>query len=253
MNLLLTTAIQTAFTKPKYTLIETIEKEFAEYLKKRNPSFFSYPRHTDLKKLFSLYDEHYFSGAINEHILVSLKYSRKLTSSAGMILFTKGICSSVSAPKKEYIAKATISFSHPLIFDEYQTETDNYLVNGVVCRNPAEALMRVMEHELTHLVEYVLYNKSSCGQPQFQKICYDLFGHTESKHSIGVPLPTDAEKAKFKRGDKVSFQYENKVFKGTIERIQKRATVRIDNPQGNSPKRFYVPISLLTKVSDISP
>ena len=172
MNSDLVTAINEAFTLSKYDLIEQIESEFNEYLLTYNPQFHTRIRVKDFKYLFELYDKYYFSSKLSKFLQISLDFSKRLTRSAGMVKYNRKTL------------EIKIIFSIPLIFGAFFNDTEGYIVNGIFCKNPPEALMRVMEHELTHIVEFVLHNNSKCSQPRFFKYSYELFGHTENKHRI---------------------------------------------------------------------
>lgn len=215
-------------------IVNTVEKEFHDYLKISNPSFSTLPLSKDLKFLFHLYDYFYFSELMSKHIKISLTYSNRLTKSAGLVKYSL------------YTQKAEIIFSIPLIFIAYLNDSTGHQVNGVFCKTPVEALMRVMEHELTHLIEYVLFKKSSCSNPQFLKICYNLFGHTESKHMIGINSESNRVKYSFKKGETVSFLFNGTKYHGILNRITKRATVIVND--NNSIRKFYVPVNLLKRI-----
>ena len=223
-------AINDGFSKDKYELIQKIESEFSKFLKKNNPNFFTRFRTNDFYFLFGLYDNYYFSGVLNKYFTIFLDYSNRLTKSAGILRYNPTAL------------QARISFSIPLIFGAYFKETDGYIVNGIFCTNPLEALMRVMEHEITHLIEFILHNNSKCSQPRFIKYAFTLFGHTENKHKLGLEIPKVRKKRqhKFKKGEQVSFVFKNITYKGKISRINKRATVIVNE------KKFYVPLELLS-------
>ena len=222
----------TAFKKDKYSIISRIESEFNSYLSVHNPNFFTHIRIKDFNFLFSLYDKYYFSENLTKYLKMSLDFSRRLTKSAGMVKFNLRTNS------------VKIIFSIPLIFGAYLKDTQGYIVNGIFCKNPSEALMRVMEHELTHIVEFILHGNSKCSNPRFIKYSYQLFGHTENKHKIGheIKLETETNIQKFKKGDIVNFVFKETVYNGKITRISKRATVIV-----GSDKKFYVPLSMLYK------
>jgi len=228
----LITTTNNAFKKDKYSIISRIETEFNSYLSTHNPNFFTHIRIKDFDFLFSLYDKYYFSGNLAKHLKITLDFSHRLTKSAGMVKFNLRTLS------------VKIIFSIPLIFGAYLKETQGYIVNGIFCKNPSEALMRVMEHELTHIAEFILHGNSKCSKPRFIKYSYQLFGHTENKHKIGheIKLETESYVQKFKKGDNVNFVFKNTVYNGNITRISKRATVMV-----GPDRKFYVPLCLLYK------
>ena len=231
----LVTSINLALAKQKSDLIKKIEEDFFYYLKMNNQDFDVNPNLNDLEFLFRLYDNVYFSGNLGKNLNLSFKFSNKLTRSAGNVKYSK---------RK---SEAKIAFSYPLIFKSYLKKPEGYTVNGAFCKNPVEALMRVLEHELTHLVEFVLYGVSNCNDPQFLKMAYELFGHTKNKHLLGLEIKNGVEVNKFKKGDRVSFPYYGKIFKGNIISINKNTTIEVAGLYYT--KRYYVPLDLLVKIN----
>ena len=229
----ITSSIQLAFKKEKYDLLEKIEKVFINYLEINNTNFNIKPFVRDLEFLFKLYDNYYFSGELSENLNIILKYSNKMTKTAGLVRYSK---------RKSDIK---IVFSYPLIFQSYLKKPEGYIVNGIFCKNPVESLMRVLEHELSHLVEYILFGSTNCNKPQFIKIAYELFGHTENKHKIGLKIHDYGNIKQIKKGDKVSFPYRGKIYSGSVLGIRKNITVAIK--ELNNIKKFYVPFSMIIK------
>jgi hypothetical protein len=229
--------IEDALSLPRHELIETVENSFFTYLRENNPDFYTFPRKKGLKYLFRLYDKHFFDGNIEKNFQVKLSFSGRLTSAAGNLRFSQS---------KELVE---INFSIPRIFlvflENLQDDfiPDGYVVNGILCKNPAEALLRVMEHEITHLVEYILYQRSSCKNPRFLQLSYQLFGHTENKHRLGIYLPQADQQVHFKKGNAVSFTYKGVAYEGVIDSVRKRATVMVNHPVR---RKFYVPLAMLS-------
>jgi len=217
----------------KWQMIEQVEKDFAVYIDNHNKSFNIYPGIEDIRFLFSLYDKYFFDLKLLKSYDIDFGISLKLTRSAGITRFQK------------YTSKIEIKFSYPLIFNKFNQSQDGFMVNGVFCQNPQQALMRVMEHEIVHLLEFLTDGKSSCSKPRFIQLAYQLFGHTENKHKIGIEIPLEKEIIKFKKGERVKFFYKNKTYIGKINRITKRATVIVEENQKLS--KYYVPVCMLEK------
>ena len=57
-------------------------------------------------------------------------------------------------------------------------------VNGLLCRDRTEALQRVFEHELLHLLEMLIWARSSCSAARFRGLAWNYFGHTATKHDL---------------------------------------------------------------------
>jgi len=226
-------APKSTINQTKYDILRHIKDEFERHVTYNNKRFYTNPEQRDLEYLFSLYDDHYFSGYLGKDQKIYLKYSNKLTRSAGSVKYSK---------RK---SEAKISVSLPLIFGTYFCNPKSFLVNGITCKNPTEALMRVLEHEITHLVEFIMYGISNCNKPQFLKIAYDLFGHTKNKHELGQITNHDKLDIRFKKGDMVTFPFQGKNITGKIINIRKNITVEVSNPY--QTKKFYVPISMISK------
>jgi hypothetical protein len=222
--------INKTIESPPQKAMSNISFGFHAYLLVSNLGFLSYPRPRDIKKLFSLYDQYFFNNRLSRHINMNFELSNKLTKSAGNIRFNT----------KQNSAK--ITFSLPRIFVvDYKNES-GYLVNGLLCKSPIDALMRVMEHELTHLIEFILYGNSNCNDARFIQLSYQLWGHTENKHHLGIDTPTQTTLYGFRKGDKVSFVYQDTIHHGVINRVGKRATVIVDGI-----KKYYVPLQMLER------
>ena len=111
-----------------------------------------------------------------------------------------------------------------------------------------------MEHELVHLIEMMLWSKSSCAKPRFHSITLRFFGHTENKHRLITPKEKAIVKYGIKPGMTVRFRFDGLERKGIVNRINKRVTVLVEDHRGrrySDGKRyakFYVPVQLLEAV-----
>ena len=126
--------------------------------------------------------------------------------------------------------------------------------SGITCRDRLDALQRVMEHELTHLIEMLLWEKSSCAKSRFHSITLRFFGHTENKHQLITPREKAMVKFGITAGMKVRFRFDGVERIGRVNRISKRATVLVEDANGqpySDGKRyakFYVPVQMLEAV-----
>jgi len=229
----LITTINESFQKDKKVILPEIESEYHMYLQQNNKDFLSKPKLRDIEHLFHLYDKKFFNNQLSNNLSISLRTSNKLTRSAGMVNFSK---------RKQ---EARISLSLTLIFQSYLKQPEGYLVNGIFCKTPLTALMRVLEHEIVHLLEYILNGSSNCSNPQFLKMAYELFGHTESKHMLGIELQNYVDLKTLKVGDMVSFPYHGKIHKGSIINIKKNVTIAVDGLYNS--RKYYVPLDVIIK------
>jgi hypothetical protein len=208
----------------------------------------------DLHLLFDLYDAQFFAGRIHQLLQISrapLRFdlSARLTRSAGLTKrFTPRGAAVGSGVRYEIVISTT------LLFQTFQDVERTVRVSGLVCHDRLEALQRIFEHELLHLVEMLAWGESSCTAERFKGLAWNLFGHTETRHD----LVTQHERARAKFavavGDQVEFEHQGVRQVGVVNRITRRATVLVEHEQGQpfvNGKRylkFYVPLSMLKKV-----
>lgn len=147
--------------------------------------------------------------------------------------------------KKFEIAVATTP-----LFETFKLDSSAH-VGGIKCHNRLEALQRIMEHELIHLVEMMLWGHSNCSAKQFREIVLRFFGHLESNHQLLTPRDVAKKKLGISTGDAVSFELHGNVVTGFVNRISKRATVLVASSQGTRYsdgrryQKFYVPLNRL--------
>ncbi len=128
-------------------------------------------------------------------------------------------------------------------------------MTGRKCSNRLEALQRVMEHELTHLLEMVLWNDSSCSKGRFQGIARRFFAHTAFQHDLITQAERAARKYNIRVGQSVKFHLDGVWHTGIVNRITRRATVLVPHckgqlfTDGQRYHRFYVPIEMLQPVA----
>ena len=129
----------------------------------------------ELHKLFKRYDELCFDGDIQSY-MKNANYSLRFKTSGEDTFTTEGICTykvcdyTVTIPTEYFgnVKEMTIVAGHP-------------------CKDQLECLLRVIEHELVHLIIFMF-----CGDPfvtdqhgpLFMNTVRDLFGHTDHRHYI---------------------------------------------------------------------
>lgn len=218
----------------------------------RTPNF-SKISSADLGVLFQLTDECFFDGSVGrlcESVAkrpLSFRLSTRMTTSGGMT--TMHSIGSKRSPKQiEFeIAIATTPLFHTF------KESTGAKVGGMNCRSRLEALQRIMEHEMVHLIELLLWHDSNCAASQFKRIAKRFFRHTESNHQLLTPTDLARKRLGIQPGDRVRFAVEGREFTGYVNRITKRATVLVEDPDGiqysdgRKYHKFYVPLQRLKR------
>ncbi len=210
---------------------------------------------TDLSRSFDLYDREFFEGLLRqtlENKPLGFRLSRRMTSAGGKT----GQFMTRSPLGKSELKGYEITISTTLLFQTFQTETRPIRVTGILCEDRLQALQRIIEHELVHLTEMLVWTKSSCRAQRFQQIATNFFGHTEHTHQLITPREHARTEYGLQPGDRVTFRFEGRHYQGFINRITRRATVLVEDPQGVRYsngchyKKFYVPVSLLERQGD---
>ena len=203
-----------------------------------------------LEQLLAEYDARFFGDRIRAALGTTplrFRLSQRMTSAGGTTVAFKN--------QKTGAMRYEITASVAILFECFRGDDHRPIVaSGIVCRDRLDALQRVMEHELTHLIEMLCWDKSSCTQARFQSIAERFFGHTVHTHQLITPRERAIVQSGLKPGMKVRFTFEGVERTGIINGITKRATVLVEDPKGamySSGKRylkFYVPVRALTRV-----
>jgi hypothetical protein len=206
----------------------------------------------DLSLLFRLYDRVFLQNWFRDNYRGKLKFSLsgKMTKSAGKTLCPKNIG---RIRPEELVLEIRIGVD---FFLGYGRHSRNGVVCGIRTQNSLEALMLVFEHEICHVLEFLLFHKSSCKGKRFKAMAYNAFGHTESYHQLSTNRQVAAKTYGFRPGDAVSFEFKGKRFSGLIYSINKRATVLVTDKKGTHVDRsgtrylkYYVPLTRLQRYS----
>lgn len=201
----------------------------------------------DLRLLFELYDEYFFGGGLGQALRrspLTFRLSRRMTRAGGT---TTRFRARFGRRNSRY----EIAVSTTLLFESFKNPERGITVTGLECDSRLDALMRIMEHELVHLAEMIVWDDSSCSQRRFQGIASRIFGHTDHRHDLMTPRETAAAEYGIRPGTRVRFDFDGHVYKGIVNRITRRATVLVPDPAGepfSDGKRylkFYIPVQQL--------
>ena len=139
----------------------------------------------DLRRLFEQYDQTFFHGKCGElvHTNNTLRFrlSKRMTSAAGKTFQRR------PRHRQTLAADYEIAISTTLLFETFNEELRPITVSGVSCGDRLEALQRIFEHEMLHLLEMLLWDQSSCSADRFRSIAHRFFGHSQSTHQLITP------------------------------------------------------------------
>ncbi len=205
----------------------------------------------DLVRMIRMYDDLFFGGRIlptAEAEGLSFGLSSRMTRIAGKLVthYPQG--------NHDGLRKFELVLSSTLLFQTFEDDVDRPVeVTGRLCRDRLEAMQRVAEHELVHLVEMLIWNDGNCSEARFQSIANRYFGHTDYRHDLITQRERALAKFNIRVGDNVRFAHEGKFLKGRVNRITRRATVLVPSQagerfsDGERYQRFYVPLERLQK------
>ena len=212
---------------------------------------------SDLALMFELYDEQFFQGGLNRLVRasaapLSFQLSPRLTRSAGL---TKRYSPRTkrgqpTPPASRY----EIALSSTLLFQTFRDVERTVRVNGVVCRDRLEAAQRVFEHELLHLLEMLVWMKSSCDADRYKTLAWNYFSHTLTRHDLVTQRERARAKFDVQVGARVAFTFEGTRRVGVVNRITRRATVLVESDRGTPYSdgkkylKFYIPLPMLEKI-----
>lgn len=205
----------------------------------------------DLQRMALQYDQLFFQsqllrGARLEGI--TFGWSSRMTKNAGKTVTHYSGGRGTGKRRFEIILSSTLLFQ---TFDDVRRPVE---VTGILCRNRLEAMQRVVEHELVHLLEMLVWDDSSCSRRQFHGIANRFFGHSQHRHDLITQSERAAKKFKVAPGSQVRFRFEGRVLTGKVNRITRRATVLVADPHGERfsdgyrYRRYYVPLEHLVPV-----
>jgi hypothetical protein len=208
----------------------------------------------DLLRIFDAYDQRFLDETCRSTLKrlqapLSFRLSSKMTRAGGKTVRHESFDRSgrVTAQRFEIVISTT------LLFGTFRGKDRHIRVAGLICENRLDALMRVMEHELVHLAEMLVWRDSSCSARRFREISHRLFDHRESNHQLITPLERAMKDLGIRPGDMVQFAFEGRRMQGKVNRITRRATVLVPSKtgelytDGNRYQKFYVPLARLSR------
>ena len=143
-----------------------------------------------------------------------------------------------------------ISIAIDTLFEGFGEADRRVTVCGLDCGNRLEALQRIFEHEVVHLIEYLCWETSNCTAHRFQEIAARFFGHRAHTHEL-ITRRERAADLGIRVGSRVTFTFEGQLLSGRVNRITKRATVLVEDSEGarysdgRHYKSYYVPLAHL--------
>jgi hypothetical protein len=210
----------------------------------------------DLSLLFDLYDATFFARDVRALLVAEgapllFHLTRRLTRSAGT---TKRFAPRRSAGGAVSAVRYEIAVSTTLLFQTFRDVERTIRVSGIECHDRLEALQRIFEHELLHLIEMLIWGRSSCSAGNFKALAGHFFAHTETRHDLVTQHERAHAKFDLRVGDTVAFELAGQRYTGTLNRITQRATVLVESSDGarysngKHYRKYYVPLPLLEKV-----
>ncbi len=205
----------------------------------------------DLVRMIRMYDDRFFDGKILPAARaegLSFNLSSRMTKVAGKLVTHYPDGTHDGRRQFELVLSST------LLFQTFEDPNQEVEVTGRRCRNRLEAMQRVAEHELVHLVEMLIWNHGNCNEARFQSIAKRYFAHSDYRHALITQRERALMKFNIRVGDQVRFSYDGKVISGRVNRITRRATILVANPKGEVFSdglryvRYYVPLEKLKKI-----
>lgn len=206
----------------------------------------------DLAQLFTHYDQHYFQNKLMRSAVqksekaVFFRLSSTMTRASGKTILTRR-----RSPNGSVDLEYEIAIASRMLFMNFNRPNEEVIVTGMPCTNRLQALQRIMEHEMLHLAELVVWDKSSCSAQRFKTLAGNLFGHTQTSHQLITPREHAAVEYDIHVGSMVGFEFEGRQLIGKVNRIHHRATVLVEDPRGQRYSngrrymKYYVPLPAL--------
>jgi hypothetical protein len=196
----------------------------------------------DLAFLFDAYDRRFLQGFASRRLApgaLVFRLSSRMTSAGGK---------TTRRQQADGGAHFEIAISTEVLFGSFADGDPAVSVAGIPCANRLEALQRVFEHEIVHLVEFLGTGRSNCGARPFQELAHRLFRHRTHTHTL-ITRAARAARHGIRVGSRVFFLHRGQQLAGRVNRVTKRATVLVKDPEGERYsdgkryRKYYVPLA----------
>lgn len=207
----------------------------------------------DLERMAESYDRTFFGGLCLDLARahgMTFRLSSRMSRAGGKT--TRQIFRAIRG--RQASVQYEIALSTSLLFQSFRKPGDRTRVCGLWCENRLAAMQRIVEHEMIHLCEMLVWIHSDCAASRFQTIAHRMFGHTEHRHELITQQERAARDFNIRLGRKVVFRLNNKNLVGFVNRITSRATVLVPDPKGSRYSdgchyaKYYVPLDQLRPV-----
>jgi hypothetical protein len=217
----------------------------------REPNF-THLTSADVALLFHLYDRAFFDGrmAVSAAALSGQPLTFRLAPKA-TIAGGKTTTHYTRVGGERRITRFDIAIAPRLLMLTFNGDGREVVVCGHACRDRLEAMQRIMEHEMIHLGELLVWQRSSCAGRRFHALARNIFGHTAFHHDLVTPREHAATQYNIRLGDRVSFEFDGQTHIGIVNRVHTRATVLVESPDGapyrdgRRYRKYYIPLGLL--------
>jgi hypothetical protein len=212
----------------------------------------------DLELAFRLYDRHFFDGwlaqavKVKAHAPLAMRLSSTMTRAGGKTFKYRRRTAAGDACNYE------IAVASRLLFMTFNQADREVTIGGLPCRDRLDALLRILEHEIIHLVELLTWDESSCSAKRFKVLAARIFGHCGTTHDLVTPREHAAKLHGVKVGGMVQFYAEGRPLVGQVNSIHRRATVLVEDAagmpysNGKNYQKFYVPLQMLTPLAQVA-
>jgi len=211
-------------------------------------------RTKDVRLLFNLCDQHFFGDWLGKTVKektgnpLGFRLSSTMTRAGGKTLLYRRMVDG------KYQQHYEIAIGSSLLFNTFGDIQRPVEVCGVLCADRLQAMQRIMEHEIIHLTELLVWANSSCKADRFKTLVGQIFGHPGTMHNLVTTREVAAVQHAIKVGGAVAFEFEGQKHVGVVNRIHHRATVLVESEDGkpysdgHRYEKFYIPLEMLRAV-----
>lgn len=211
----------------------------------------------DVQLLFDLYDREFFGSWLAKTVQeisgrpLGFRVSSGMSKAGGKTLH--GIRTGLDG-KRQHLYQ--IAIASRLLFNTFGNIQRPVEVCGQLCTDRLQAMQRIMEHEIIHLIELLIWDKSSCKAARFKTLAKRIFNHTGTTHDLVTAREVAAKQHAINIGGTVAFEFEGQRHIGMVNRINHRATVLVESKRGmpysngKTYLKFYIPLRMLEPVQN---